>query len=124
MTKPKNIEALDIDDADEDGFTDGAIDVGKPIMTFNFAPAPTPSSQPASAPIGKMSFINSQRGATPAVDGEEFTLVRSYKLRPSTMKKLNQLKAKHDHVNVYLNTIVDEAISFYYEHVFSRSTKS
>lgn len=39
-------------------------------------------------------------------------------------KKLNELKADNSNVNVYLNKIVDEAISFYYEHTFSRSTKS
>ncbi len=32
MTKPKNIEALDIDEADEDGFFDGDIDMGKTLM--------------------------------------------------------------------------------------------
>jgi hypothetical protein len=134
MTKPKNIEVLDIDEDDEDSFTDGAIDIGKPIMTFSFAPtsqvqalasaAYKPEVSSRNTSTGKMSFLPLQRGATPAVDGEDFTLVRSYKLRPSTMKKLNEIKAKHQDVNVYLNTIVDEAISFYYDHLFSRSTKS
>ncbi len=93
-------------------------------MSFSFAPAPLAPSLPAAASAKKMSFIPSQRGATPAVDGEDLTLSRTYKLRPSTMRKLNELKANHSDVNVYLNTIVDEAISYYYEHIFSRSVKS
>lgn len=34
MTKAKNIAALDIDEENEDGFTDGAVDIGRPLMTF------------------------------------------------------------------------------------------
>jgi hypothetical protein len=133
MSKPKNIEVLDIDEDDEDGFTDGAVDIGKPIMTFSFAPTPQVEALASAAykpevslrntSLGKKFFNPRQRGATPVVDGEDFTLVRSYKLRPSTLKKLNEIKAKHQDVNVYLNTIVDEAISFYYAHLFSLSTK-
>jgi hypothetical protein len=36
----------------------------------------------------------------------------------------DEIKAKHANVNVYLNTLVDEAISFYYDHLFSRNAKS
>lgn len=121
MTKVKNIESLDALEEDKDGFIDGADETYKTIPTFNFA---SPPALEAQFRLGKMNFNISQRGVTPAVNGEAFTLARSYKLRPSTMKKLNELKANHTNVNVYLNTIVDEAISFYYEHVFSRNTNS
>jgi hypothetical protein len=134
MTKPKNIEALDLEEDEEDGFTDGTVHIGKPLMTFSFAPTPQVQaiSSAAAKPAmisrdnfsGKKFFNPRQRGATPAVEGEDFALIRSYKLRPSTMKKLNEIKARHSNVNVYLNTIVDEAISFYYEHLFSRNAKS
>jgi hypothetical protein len=134
MTKPKNIEVLDLEEDDEDGFTEGTVDIGKPLMTFSFAPTPQVQALASAAAkpsmisrdnfSGKKFFNPSQRGATPAVAGEDFTLVRSYKLRPSTMKKLNEIKAKHSNVNVYLNTLVDEAISFYYDHLFSLNSKS
>jgi hypothetical protein len=134
MRKPKNIEVLDLEEDDEDGFTDGTVDIGKPLMTFSFEPTPqvqalaSAAAKPAVTPrdnfSGKKFFNPRQRGATPAVEGEDFALVRSYKLRPSTMKKLNEIKAKHSNVNVYLNTLVDEAISFYYDHLFSRNGKS
>jgi hypothetical protein len=134
MAKGKNIEVLDFEEDDDSGFIEGAVDIGKPIMTFSFAPEPQVQT-PASAvykpevssgnnSFGKKFFNQRQRGATPAVDGEEFTLIRGYKLRPSTIRKLNQLKARHQDVNVYMNTIVDEAISFYHQHLFSLDTKS
>jgi hypothetical protein len=121
LTKAKIIKFLDVQEEDVDGSIDGAVETYKPSAPPSISPTPAAEATLGS---GKINFNISQRGATPAVDGEAFTLVRSYKLRPSTMKKLNELKANHTNVNVYLNTIVDEAISFYYEHVFSRNTKS
>jgi hypothetical protein len=126
MTKSKNFKSkpqhLDSNEEDVDGFIDGDVNIGKPIMSFSFAPepiqAPKPAA-PANASFGKMSFYPSQRGATPPKDGETFTLSRCYKFRPSTLRKLNELKAQHSDVNVYLNTIIDEAILHYHEHIFS-----
>ncbi|WP_160692685.1 hypothetical protein [Clostridium sp. C2-6-12] len=56
-------------------------------------------------------------GRTPPVDGEAFDMVRSYTLRRSTVRILSKIKAIHLDDNVYLNTIVDEAIRHYYEHL-------
>lgn len=56
-------------------------------------------------------------GKTPAIDGETFDMLRSYSLRPSTVRILSKIKAIHKDDNVYLNTIVDEAIRHYYEHL-------
>lgn len=56
-------------------------------------------------------------GRTPAVDGEAFDMVRCYTLRRSTVRILSKIKAIHQDDNVYLNTIVDEAIRHYYEHL-------
>jgi hypothetical protein len=84
LAKTKNIESLNAVEEDEGGFIDGAVDVGKPIATFSFASPPA-----AAAPLrsGKNFFTPRQRGATPAVAGEDFTLVHSYKLRPSNHEK-------------------------------------
>ena len=60
---------------------------------------------------------------TPFINGEQFTLKRCYQFRPSTVRKLNELKANHSDVNAYLNTILDEAILFYHKHVFNESEK-
>lgn len=58
-------------------------------------------------------------GLTPPIDGEAFNIKRCYTFRKSTIKKLNELKAKHPDVNAYLSTILDAAINHYYEHIIS-----
>ncbi len=56
-------------------------------------------------------------GRTPSVDGEIFDMVRTYTLRRSTVRILSKIKVIHEDDNVYLNTIVDEAICYYYEYL-------
>jgi hypothetical protein len=131
MTKSKNYTSkpqyLDSTEEDDNGFIDGEVNIGKPLLSFSFAPEPIVSPQtaaPVKASFGKLSFHTSQRGATPSVDGEAFTLKRCYLFRTSTLRKLNELKAQHSDVNVYFNTIIDDAISHYHEYVFSRRTTS
>ena len=57
-------------------------------------------------------------GTTPPIDGEYFTIKRGYKLRPSTVRRLHEIKAGHSDINIYMNTIIDKAINHYYEEVF------
>lgn len=56
-------------------------------------------------------------GRTPCINGEAFDMVRCYTLRRSTIRILSKIKAIHNDDNVYLNTIVDEAIRYYYEYL-------
>ena len=56
-------------------------------------------------------------GITPPIDGEFFTIKRTYTLRKSTVKMLNHIKALDDDINVYMNTLVDAAIRHYYDHI-------
>jgi hypothetical protein len=56
-------------------------------------------------------------GRTPPIDGETFDMVRTYVLRRSTVRILSKIKAIHVDDNVYLNTIVDEAIRHYYDYL-------
>lgn len=58
-------------------------------------------------------------GRTPPIDGEAFDMVRCYTLRRSTVRMLSKIKVIHQDDNVYLNTIVDEAIRYYYEYLKS-----
>ena len=60
-------------------------------------------------------------GRTPPVDGESFDMVRCYTLRRSTVRILSKIKVIHQDDNVYLNTIVDEAIRYYYEYLKNTS---
>lgn len=65
----------------------------------------------------------SARGLTPEIDGERLCIKRSYQYRESTLRKLNELKAVHPDVNVYLNTIIDAAINHYYDYIMNQGGK-
>lgn len=56
-------------------------------------------------------------GRAPPVDGEVFDMVRTYTLRRSTVRILSKIKPINEDDNVYLNTIVDEAIRHYYDYL-------
>lgn len=65
----------------------------------------------------------SARGLTPEIEGERLCIKRSYQYRESTLRKLNELKAVHPDVNVYLNTIIDAAINHYYDYIMNQGGK-
>lgn len=58
---------------------------------------------------------------TPSIDNEPFIYKRCYQFRESTLRMLNELKAKHPDANVYFNTIIDEAIRYYYKNIFDNN---
>jgi hypothetical protein len=128
---PESLDAYEIED---EGFIEGDIDFGTPIATFSFGmndtqlptvtPAPKKSVQEKvnNTPLPADQVHSSvPRGLTPPINGEHFTVKRSYSLRPSTVRKLNALKAEHPDVNVLFNTIVDIAIAHYYDYIFNES---
>lgn len=59
-------------------------------------------------------------GSTPMIDSEAFSIKRGYQFRPSTIRKLHELRALHPDINAYINTIIDEAITHYYNCVLSQ----
>jgi hypothetical protein len=93
-TFSKKIEFLDAQEEDDNGFIEGDVKTGKVFASFNFAPQPA--------------------------DGESHTVNRFYKIRYSTAKMLNEIKASHPDVNVYMNSIVDEAIRHYHSFIFNK----
>jgi hypothetical protein len=128
----RKIECLDGQDDDE-GFIEGDIDTGKVFSTFTFGMSAASDASKAlvSQPPTQnktWEMLNGQnqthasapRGLTPPVNGEHFTIKRSYAMRPSTVRKLNALKAEHPNVNILFNTIVDMAVSHYYNYIFNR----
>lgn len=129
-----NVERLDFDDIEDNCFSEGNINTGKPIASFSFGvkedqathkqpPEQSPPlNKPSDAMGSIMTFGSSQRGLTPAVNGELFTIKRCYQFRPSTIRKLNEIKAKHPDINVYLNTLIDEAISYYYDCIMNEKS--
>ena len=58
-------------------------------------------------------------GMTTPVNGESFSIKRGYQFRPSTIKKLTEIKANSDNINIYYNEIIDAAICYYYDAVFN-----
>ncbi|NFG28489.1 hypothetical protein FC777_15535 [Clostridium botulinum] len=58
-------------------------------------------------------------GAAPPIDGESANIKRSYTLRKSTVRKINELKSIHPDINVCVSTIVDIAIAYYHEHILN-----
>lgn len=131
-----NIENIDDYEVEDEGFFEGDVpNLGTPIATFNFGinlsqdnkdifPKQQSEVKKEDTPRTKNKNCSTAvRGITPPIDGEQYTLKRCYQYRPSTIRKLNELKAKHPDVNAYLNTIIDEAIVHYYNHIFNDGGK-
>ncbi|MBL4935003.1 hypothetical protein JK636_04435 [Clostridium sp. YIM B02515] len=129
-----NVEFLDVCDIDDEGFIEGDINTGKVLSSFSFEMSAAPNDNKAIAPkvpaqaksneplsLQSQTYSSAPRGLTPPINGENFTVKRSYAMRPSTVRKLNALKAEHPNVNVLFNTIVDMAISYYYNYIFNFS---
>jgi hypothetical protein len=62
----------------------------------------------------KVSVAN---GMAPPIDGEFLDTKRTYMLRASTVRKINELKSIHHDLNTYVSTIVDLAIAHYYNYI-------
>ncbi|MBY6809343.1 hypothetical protein [Clostridium botulinum] len=62
-------------------------------------------------------------GAVPSIDGEAANIKRSYTLRKSTVRKINELKSIHPDINVCVSTLVDIAIAYYHEHIINNNIK-
>lgn len=129
-----NIENIDayFSDDDEVGFTEGEPVVKNSIATFSFAASdnlktmePTVKEEAAPLKVNE-DTVNAAapgkfnpNGITPPINGEYFTVKRTYQLRPSTVRKLNELKAKHPDICVYFNTVLDEAILHFYNYIMT-----
>ena len=126
------IELLDICDVDDEGFIEGDIATGKVLSTFSFGMNQSSNNDKVSPIIipvqvntnenfttQNQTYTSAPRGLTPPINGEHYTVKRSYAMRPSTVRKLNALKAEHPDVNVLFNTLVDVAISHYYNYIFN-----
>lgn len=63
-------------------------------------------------------------GSVPPINGEAADIRRSYSLRHSTVKKIDEIKNAHPEVCVSVSTIVDMAISHYYDCIFLSSNNN
>ncbi|MFL0248110.1 hypothetical protein [Candidatus Clostridium stratigraminis] len=131
-----SIENLDYYDEEENGFSEGDVAPGNVLSSFSFTSESEPGLTGTPTTINAFGFNTSKPDAealidtrktkteaniaTPSIDGEAYTVNRFYKLRYSTAKMLNEIKAAHPDVNVYMNTIVDEAIRYYHGFLFEK----
>ena len=92
-------------------FTDEAKEEVQPSTKINFTPPPIEDNRHKPQP----------NGITPPIDGEFFEVRRSYSFRKSTLIKLNQIKGTSPDYNIYMNTIIDSAICFYYDYIIKKS---
>ena len=83
----------------------------QPVTKINFTPPSLKDNRHKPQP----------NGITPPIDGEFFEIRRSYSFRKSTLIKLNQIKGTSTDYNIYMNTIIDSAICFYYNHVMKKT---
>ncbi|MBK1812178.1 hypothetical protein JHL18_16265 [Clostridium sp. YIM B02505] len=141
--KTNDIQEFCIDDyMEENGLVDGEPSGGNVVKAFSFVSSDTTNCPKDEEIIIKqtMSKLSEKKnisasteildnrrlkkevnGRTPSIDGEGFDINRSYKLRESTARMLNEIKAAHPDVNVYMNTIVDTALRHYYDYVFNKN---
>jgi hypothetical protein len=63
-------------------------------------------------------------GCAPPINGEYLDVKRTYMLRSSTVRKLNELKSIHPDLNTYVSSIVDMAIAYYYNHMINGGSQT
>ncbi|NOW82722.1 hypothetical protein B0H39_000603 [Clostridium beijerinckii] len=122
---PKNDFAPD-ENEEIIGFTPEPVISGKCISSFSFddEAASTQNVKASNSNIladnRKVSLAN---GMAPPIDGEFLDIKRTYMLRSSTVRKVNELKSRHPDLNTYVSTIVDMAIAHYYNYIVNECEK-
>ena len=96
--------------------------LGECVSVFSFDNNDSPSKNSTADIIFDTSKISSRikplsNGATPILNDEIPTIKRSYTLRASTIRKLNELKSLHPVLNICISTIVDSALDHYYTYI-------
>ena len=132
---PKNDFAPE-EDLDICGFSSDEKIPGTCIATFSFnddsscevSAASTIANTTIATPEVKRNFKNNDNninnnllndnrrapivnGCAPPINGEFLDVKRTYMLRSSTVRKINELKSIHPELNTYVSTIVDMAIA-------------
>ena len=109
---------------------------GTPVAEFCFDANTVPSSGPmlkelpvkivSAAPKHDLLDNRTLRpqafGKTPSINGESFELTRTFVFRRSTVRILNQLKAEDPDENIYLSSIIDNAIRHYANYIFNKNS--
>jgi hypothetical protein len=120
------IFSFDCDEEEDNGFSENVEQLGNVITSFSFSQDVVEkktelhdNTQVPEQLIDNRTLQKQPYGITPPVDGEHFEVRRTFVFRRSTVRMLNKLKAEHEDENVYLSSIVDEAIRHYFEFIFN-----
>lgn len=125
----KGAECLNGETEEENGFVEEESEIGgEKVSQFTFNDGTSEATDTKITDSPKSTVDNSTttntrktpKGITPPINGEPFNIKRSYQFRESTVRMLNELKANHPDVNVYLNTIVDAAIRHYHDYIINQ----
>ena len=126
LKDPKNDFAYD--EGEVSGFSNETAIVGDLIATFcvnDTSETQTNTTDPIETKniISPTNHIFDNRrtklanGQTPSIDGETPAIKRTYTLRASTIRKINELKHVHPDINVCVSSIVDIALDYYHNYI-------
>jgi len=107
---------------EEIGFEDYVDPPANSISLFNFSNEESEKSSTGKKEIKETPIYDNRKasianGAAPPIDGEALNYKRTYMLRESTVRKLNELKGAHYDINIYVSAIVDAAICNYHKFI-------
>lgn len=123
------------DPIDELSFDDYIPPSNNSLATFNFSSSKqdnnTPptndtslkiETKPISTNLTTLDIFDNRttpiaNGSAPSINGENPTLKRTYILRKSSVRKINELKAINTDPTTCVSTIVDTAIEYYYNSI-------
>ena len=116
ITLDFNIDLSDVDTEDEPKeeeieeccFDDVVIPDGKIVAAFDFSGDDDFNFKKNKVKTQNLVAANS----SPSTDDEPASR-RTYVLKASTIRKLNEIKSFHPNLNILMSGIVDEAISYY-----------
>lgn len=125
MSKNKNAIPNDFEVEENEYICNFDVDessLGECVSVFSFDNNDSPSKNSTADIIFDTSKISSRikplsNSATPILNDEIPTIKRSYTLRASTIRKLNELKSLHPVLNICVSTIVDSALDHYYTYI-------
>ena len=128
MANKKNSQPLknnfEYDEGEVCGFTENVPIVGDCIASFSFLddttdPIETKNIYSSSKDIFDNRITTLPNRATPSIDGETPTIKRTYTLRDSTIRKINELKNVHPDINICVSSIVDIALDHYHNYILN-----
>ncbi|EHI97676.1 hypothetical protein CDLVIII_0970 [Clostridium sp. DL-VIII] len=91
----------------------------KATIDFNISSTTNPNASNQNSTLEDNRKATVVNGMAPPINGEFLDVKRTYMLRASTVRKINELKSIHPQLNTYVSTIVDLAIAHYYEHIIN-----